>query len=157
MLTNSKHENFCLVWHETGNKSEAYRSSHPNSLKWKDETVHNKAYVLSTRGEVKARYEELQEQALKDHGVTIKSLLEELEVTRGIALGAETPQSSAAVSATMGKAKLVGLDKHVVEITGKGGQPIQTQEIPDEEIEQKLKSLGLGRYHNQLSNKIVTK
>lgn len=43
------------------------------------------------------------------------------------------------------------------EITGKDGQPIQTQEIPDEEIEQKLKTLGLGRYHNQLSNKVVTK
>lgn len=43
------------------------------------------------------------------------------------------------------------------EITGKDGQPIQTQEIPDAEIEHKLKTLGLGRYHNQLSNKIVTK
>jgi phage terminase small subunit len=34
---------------------------------------------------------------------------------------------------------------------------VQTQEIPDEEIEQKLKSLGLGRYHNQLGEKIVDK
>ena len=32
---------------------------------------------------------------------------------------------------------------------------IQTQEIPDTEIEQKLKTLGLGRYHNQLESKKV--
>lgn len=112
-LTNSKHERFCLSWHETGNKSEAYRLSHPNSLKWKDETVHNKAYALSKRGEVLARYNELQEDALKSHGITIKSLLDELDVARKAALEAETPQSSAAISATMNKAKLVGLDKHI--------------------------------------------
>ena len=118
MLENSKHEQFCQVWLETGNKSEAYRASHPNSLKWKDETVHNKAYVLSKRGEVKARFEQLQEQALKDHGVTIKSLLQELDEARALAMTTETPQTSSAISATMNKAKLVGLDKHQVEITG---------------------------------------
>jgi len=112
-LTNSKHEKFCLVWHETGNKSEAYRESHPNSLKWKDETVHNKASKLSKQGEVLARFNELQEDALKSHGITIATLLKELDEARGIALEAETPQSSAAITATMNKAKLVGLDKHV--------------------------------------------
>lgn len=112
-LNNARHEAFCLVWHETGNKSEAYRKSHPNSLNWKDETVHNKASALSKRGEVAARFKELQELALKSHGITIKSLLDELDVARRIALEAETPQTSAAISATMNKAKLVGLDKHV--------------------------------------------
>ena len=112
-LTNPKHEKFCLVWHETGNKSEAYRESHPNSLKWKDETVHNKASALSKQGEVLARFDELQEDALKSHGITIASLLSELDEARDMALEAETPQSSAAISATMNKAKLVGLDKFV--------------------------------------------
>lgn len=41
------------------------------------------------------------------------------------------------------------------ELTGPNGQPIQIQEIPDEEIEQRLRDLGLGRYHNQLSAKRV--
>jgi len=112
-LTNPKDEKFCLVWHETGNKSQAYRESHPNSLKWKDETVHNKASALSKKGEVSARFKELQNDALKSHGITIKSLLMELDEARKIALESETPQSSAAISATMNKAKLVGLDKHV--------------------------------------------
>ena len=116
MLENQKHEKFCQVWHETNNKSEAYRESHPNSLKWKDETVHNKASALSKRGEVSARFEQLQEQTLKDHGVTIASLIKELNEARGIALEAETPQTSAAISATMNKAKLVGLDKGTIEL-----------------------------------------
>ena len=43
------------------------------------------------------------------------------------------------------------------ELSGPDGAPIQTQEIPDEELETKLKSLGLGRYHNQLGAKSVGK
>lgn len=39
------------------------------------------------------------------------------------------------------------------EISGPGGAPIQTQDVPDEELEAKLKALGLGRYHNQLGKK----
>lgn len=39
------------------------------------------------------------------------------------------------------------------EITGPGGAPIQVQDVPDEEVEQRLESLGLGRYHNQLGAK----
>ena len=118
MLENSKHEKFCQVWHETGNKSEAYRASHQNSLKWKDETVHNKASALSKKGEVLARYEQLQKDSVTAHGITIKSLLEELETARQCAITADTPQSSAAITATMSKAKLIGLDKHQLEVTG---------------------------------------
>lgn len=39
------------------------------------------------------------------------------------------------------------------ELSGPGGAPIQTQDVPDEELEAKLKALGLGRYHNQLGAK----
>lgn len=46
--------------------------------------------------------------------------------------------------------EMCGYDAPIkTELSGK----IQTQEIPDEEIEQKLKALGLGRYHNQLGEK----
>ena len=124
-LENSKHEQFCQVWLETGNKSEAYRKSHPSSLKWKDETVHNKAYALSKRGEVLARFEQLQEDTVKAHGVTIESLIEELNEARQAALTADTPQSSAAITATMSKAKLVGLDVH------KSEQTIKVEAVDD--------------------------
>lgn len=118
-LSNQKHEKFCQVWHETGNKSEAYRKSHPNSLKWKDDTVHNKASALSKRDEVSARFKELQELALKSHGVTIESLMKDLNRVIQLAESAETPQCSAAISGIMNKAKLVGLDVHKVETTHK--------------------------------------
>jgi phage terminase small subunit len=41
------------------------------------------------------------------------------------------------------------------EITGRDGGPIEHRDVPDEALEQKLKELGLGRYHNQLSGKVV--
>lgn len=41
------------------------------------------------------------------------------------------------------------------ELSGPDGKPIQTQDIPDEDIEEKMRSLGLGRYHNQLGAKRV--
>ena len=91
-LENQKHEKFCQVWHETGNKSEAYRQSHPNSAKWKDVTVHNKASELSKRGEVSVRLEQLQNDAVKAHGITIESLLAELDEARTTAQTAPTPQ-----------------------------------------------------------------
>ena len=117
VLSNAKHERFCLVWHETGNKSEAYRESHPNSLKWKDETVHNKAYALSKRGEILARFGELKQEQLKDHNITVKSLIKDLDRIMKLAEMAETPQCSAAINAIMNKAKLVGLDKCVEDKT----------------------------------------
>jgi hypothetical protein len=119
VLNNAKHEKFCQVWHETNNKSQAFRESHPNSLKWKDETVHNKASALSKQGEISARFSELQQESLKGHNITIESLLKELDESRKIALSAETPQCSAANAATMSKAKLVGLDRQVIEHTHK--------------------------------------
>ena len=63
------------------------------------------------------------------HGITIESLLKELEEAREVALSAETPQSSAAIAATMGKAKLTGLDKHIVEVSGPDGSAIQTYDM----------------------------
>jgi len=51
-LKDSKHDKFCIAWHKTGNKSEAFRQSHPHSLKWKDKTVHTKASELGINGKV---------------------------------------------------------------------------------------------------------
>lgn len=116
-LKNAKHEKFCQVWHETGNKTQAYRDSHPSCANWKDETINNKGYALSKRGEIMARFKELQDLALKSHGVTIESLMADLNRIIKLAESAETPQCSAAISGVMNKAKLVGLDVHKVEQT----------------------------------------
>lgn len=114
MLKNVIHEKFVQIWYETGNKTLAFKESNVNWSKWKDETVYNKAYQLSKRPEIANRLEELQQDALKAHGITMKSLLNELEEARLLAVEAKQP--NAAVSATMGKAKLVGLDKGVADV-----------------------------------------
>lgn len=71
----------------------------------------------------------------KRHGITVSGLLKELEEARTIALACETPQTSAAVSATMSKAKLAGLDKQVIEHTGANGGPIQSVKLSKEDFE----------------------
>ena len=48
-------------------------------------------------------------------GITLQSLINELEEARVAALTAETVQSSAAVAATQAKAKLTGMDKLVID------------------------------------------
>ena len=77
----------------------------------------------------------------KRHGITIESLLMELEEAREVALSAETPQSSAAIAATMGKAKLTGLDKHIVEVSGPEGSAIQIQELSRKDFKELLKRI----------------
>jgi phage terminase small subunit len=111
-----KQENFCLAYIETGNASEAYRRSY-NAVNMKTESINVNACKLLADANVAQRVEILKGEAAKRHAITVDSLIAELEEARQAALQAETPQSSAAVSATMGKAKLAGLDKQIVEQT----------------------------------------
>jgi len=119
ILKNGKHELFAQKWHELDNKTEAYRQSHPASLRWKPETIQNKASALSKRDDVLARYQELQKETAENHGITVDSLLSELDEIKALAMTADTPQCSAAVSSVMSKAKLVGLDIVKIEISSK--------------------------------------
>ncbi|EBX7003330.1 terminase small subunit [Salmonella enterica subsp. enterica serovar Brunei] len=112
-----KQEAFCQAYIETGNASEAYRTAYAAD-KMKAEAIHVKASELLSSGKVSVRLKELQGEIKQRHNVTVDSLLAELEEARQKALSAETPQSSAAVAATMGKAKLTGLDKQIVEMRG---------------------------------------
>jgi phage terminase small subunit len=73
---------------------------------------------------VSLRLEELQAEAANRHGTTIDSLTSELQAAREMAMNSGQP--SAAVSATMGKAKLHGLvkDKVANEFTDAQGQAV---------------------------------
>lgn len=57
------------------------------------------------------------------NNIAVDSLLAELEVSRLAALNASTPQVSAAVAATMSKAKLLGFDKQIINHVG-GNWPL---------------------------------
>jgi phage terminase small subunit len=120
-----KMEKFCLAYVETANAAESYRMAY-NTENMATATIGREGYNTLQKPQVQARLEELRKQVMERHEITVDTLLAELEEARKAALGAETPQTSAAVSATMGKAKLLGLDKKIVELTGKNGAPIET-------------------------------
>ena len=111
-----KQEKFCQVYIETGNASEAYRQAY-NAEKMRPDTVNNKAYGLLQKGGIRARLDELRAEHKKRHEITVDTLVAELEEARKLAF--ETDKAAAAVSATMGKAKLLGLvvDKQETAIT----------------------------------------
>lgn len=129
-----KQEKFCQVYIETGNASEAYRKAY-NAEKMKTETVNTKAFELLRNGKITDRVNELKERHAKRHDCTVDDLLAELEEARKIALQAETPQTSAAISATLGKAKLLGLDKKLIEHSGSIATLDLTNQLTENQLE----------------------
>jgi phage terminase small subunit len=113
-----KQEKFCQEYHKSGSASDAYRKAY-DSKNMKPSTVNRSAKELLDNRKIAARIDALQKSTVKRHETTVDDLLRELEEARASALMQETPQASAAVSATMGKAKLLGFDKSKIEVTGK--------------------------------------
>jgi phage terminase small subunit len=85
MPLTKKQEIFCKEYVKSGNKTQAYRIAY-NTSRMKDETVHNKAYALSEKGEVRARIKELQaiaaEIAEKEFKCDSRELLKHLNILR---------------------------------------------------------------------------
>ena len=102
-----KQELFAQVYLETSNASEAYKQAYNTQAN--ANTVNRKASQLLKHPEVSTHIIELQAIQRQRHKLTIDDLLQELEQSRLLAL--ENIQCSAAVTATMSKAKLLGLDK----------------------------------------------
>lgn len=123
-----KQEAFCLAYLETGNASEAYRRSY-DAKNMKPDTITVKASELLSNGNISVRLAELRAPIIAKAQLTVEDLLEELEEARKVALDSPMPQTSAAVSATMGKAKLLGLDKQVIDHTSSDGSLAPTRII----------------------------
>jgi phage terminase small subunit len=107
-----KQENFCLAYLETGNASEAYRRAY-SAENMKPDSINVNACKLLADAKIALRLEELREPIMQRHAITVDDLLAELEEARQLAISTEAP--APAVSATMGKAKLLGLDKQVID------------------------------------------
>lgn len=119
-----KQEAFCQALIETGSASDAYRRAY-NAGDMKPATVNREAKALTDNPKIATRLAELQREHAERHEITVDSLVAELEAARVKAM--ESARGvSAAVSATMGKAKLLGLIADKVEHTGKDGKPIET-------------------------------
>ncbi len=78
------------------------------------------AYADELRAEVRGRFM-----------VTVESLIEELEEARQV--GKENASAGPMVAATMGKAKLAGLDKQIIEHRGNIDQPLVIELTPSED------------------------
>lgn len=129
MALTDKQEAFCRFVVETQNQSEAYRRAFDTS-KMKDITVVKRASELANRSDIKGRLAELRKANQQRHEITVDSLVEELEEARRVAR--DEGQASAMVASTMGKAKLMGLDKQLVEHSGGISYTIVTG-VPDAE------------------------
>lgn len=105
---------FCQAYLETGDASEAWRRSYDASKSNKN-SVNRRGHEMLQHSKVIAYLAEERAHIMARHRITVDDLLRELEEARAAALGADTVQSSAAVSATMSKAKLLGLDKQIID------------------------------------------
>ena len=143
-----KQEQFARLYVETGNASEAYRQAY-NADNMKPETVTNEAYKLLQAPDISAMVDGLKEEARQRHAVTVDDLLHELEQARAAALAAPTPQSSAAVSATMGKAKMLGLLVDKAEITAEA----EISQVKQEERKCPLSQEEIRQVSNAFFNK----
>lgn len=125
----AKQEAFAVAYVETGNGSKAYRQSHDVGADTKPETIWSEASRLLANPKVSARVKELQAEARELLMVSVGTLTDELEQARLKAM-ADDKGASAAVSATMGKAKLHGLLIDKAEVTGKDGKDLMPDHSP---------------------------
>ena len=119
-----KQEAFCqaYVGECQGNKSDSYRTAY-NTENMNDSTVWEESCKLSKTPNVATRLIELQDGMAKRAAVTADSIAQELEEARALAMEEAIP--SAAVAASMGKAKVFGLLVDRKELTGRDGDPIE--------------------------------
>ncbi len=97
-----------------------------------DEAADTSAYEIMSRPEVMDFYNAMVGEVAKASAITLETLLEELEEAREAALKSEKPQAAAMVAATMGKAKLLGLEApSKVELTGANGGPVKMKTLND--------------------------
>ena len=102
-----KQADFVRWYFELGNASEAYKRAYNSHAK--PNTLHRKANDLLKHPVIKAEVKAMQDQARERNQVTIDNVVDELEEARQIAK--QSGNASAMVSATLGKAKVLGLDK----------------------------------------------
>ena len=114
MTLTPKQQAFCHKFIETGNASQAYREVYDCS-KSKPRTISRKAKELLDSGKIAATINALRTVHLERHEITVDQLSDQLDEDRIFAR--QRGHSAAAVSATMGKARLFGLLRDRSEIT----------------------------------------
>lgn len=104
-LLTRQQEDFCRLYVEGVSAGPAYDQSHPGSRK--PEIATQKASRLLARAEIKARIAEIRNMAAEKTATTIQDIARQLDEDRRFAYEEKKP--SAAVAASVAKAKLLGL------------------------------------------------
>ena len=91
---------------------------------YSEKTAYSQGHRLLKNVEIANAIKAGQKDIAKRNELTIDDIIKELEEARTAALTAESPQSSAAVAATMGKAKVLGMLVDKKEHTGKDGEAL---------------------------------
>ncbi len=125
-LINPRHERFAREFMKSGVATRAYELAGYGSTT--DASLRAKASRLLAHANVKRRLAELHTMAAKRAEITVDTLLSDLEEDRALAHG--EGQGSAAVQATMAKARLLGLIVDRKE-TGKPGEFDSLQSTDD--------------------------
>ncbi len=135
VLKNARHEKFAQERAKGKTADDAYEEAGFKPHR-------GNASRLSANESILVRVAEIQGRAAERAAVTIQSLTDELEEARGIAVAEK--QSSAAVAATMGKAKLHGLLIDKKRLDGPNGGPIKIDltNLPPDEIERLISLFG---------------
>jgi hypothetical protein len=126
-LENSRHEKFCQELAKGRSGVDAYVTAGYNG----GNNAISGAARLLTNANIKARVDAIKAKAAEKCELTVADLVKELEHARFLAAGAETPQSSAMVAATMGKAKLLGMVTDKAQVTGPNGGAVQVAVVHD--------------------------
>lgn len=129
-----KQINFCHKYIECGNASEAYRFAY-KADNMSQEAIAVEASRLLSSPNVALMIESLRTKVQEVAVITVHDLLRELEEARALAV--REAQCSAATGATMGKARLLGLDKIITENTTKHS----FEDVSDEELDARLKAI----------------
>lgn len=110
-----KQEKFCALYIELGNASEAYRQAY-DAARMKPESIAVQAAKMLASPKIALKVEMLKAQHAERHDMTVDRIRDMLLEDRDFARRMETP--AAAVSATMGLAKLYGHLREKVEHSG---------------------------------------
>lgn len=126
-LSNPKHERFAQLLAKGENATNSYKQAGYTA---QGNSAEAAASRLLSDVRVQARIAELQERAAIKAEMTALDIVRMLEEDR--ALARQEKQTSAAVSAAMGIAKILGLVIDRSELTGKNGGPIETRDLTED-------------------------
>lgn len=143
-LRNARHELFAQEVAGGRSKTDAFIEFYPRAADWKTSAANVKASMLAAREDVKARIAFLQTKAADAAVFTLAAHLARLNA---LSIAAEkSGEFTAAVKAEENRGKAAGFYPNKVELTGRGGGPIetkQTRDLTDAELAEELARHGI--------------